>query len=496
MSNTQPHPDVIREISDIIEASCQHGRPGHLSLDRCLPLLFPDHPADIWYKADVEKPPVTPEHIRTIAAAVTALPDEEKQKIVSVAVCFLGLGDEHAPAIAELLRACPNAQGLQLTKNELTAASLPVLTEAIADSPDFRSLMLGGNAIGNGTAGEALIQLIESAPQLNSLEVSENPLDDRDIRPLAEYMKYNDTLTTLHINNTRIGAEGHYAMCEMLGENRELSTFTLRQPEAPPEYEQRFTDAMHNSGNKNLFYVTLLPDKVMDPHSKQYRTQAIDTFNALMEDNPDVLSHPYADRAFTETHRGTFQLMMTWNNTQLKENLLRYQQVTADLPTLDTDTADPLHALFTPDATGFAPLDNPRTWRNEQTVWNALAAADVALTPELMQRQTEKGTSFLESALLGGRTSRVLPALHAAGLQVQNRELISAEGGPTPLYEGLIRRGEGHKLFTATNWRGATVDSMMEAMKHLPDEQRAKIENPHQLRHAVQLASASTQCGR
>lgn len=436
----------------------------------------------------------TAEEIETLAQAIAPYGD----KVEAISMSFHAFGDEHMPALCTLMRACPNIKSLQMSDNKLTANSLAMLSDTIGQLPDLYSLSLPNNNIGHGKAGEALVRLVEANPHISILEISNNPLTSQDMLGLCHGLEKNNTLYTLHVDDTCIEPEAQGAIHQLLRENRTLSTFTYRNENMDDADKTTFIEIAQQSENKNLDYISPDNGQVGCPTPLRLRRDvAYERFMEQSNARPTPEEQTYAERAHTENFSGMLHWLARIPSYEvMAQHLEAYDAFADTLPLPDMQQGITVGALFTADENGFAPLDNPRLWKDEQAVWNALEKAGERLTPETLHRQTEKGTSLLESALLAGRTSQVLLQLNAQGLQVQAKELLQADGMPNALYNALIEKGDAARLFTADNWRGASNEAMQSAMRYLPENQQEIIPNKHQLRIAVGLAERTQAHGR
>src|SRR5690606_38928968 len=77
--------------------------------------------------------------------------------------------------------------------------------------------------------------------------------------------------------------------------------------------------------------------------------------------------------------------------------------------------------------------------------------------------------------------------LNGNNLFLQADALLTDEGQPSPLFAWIIKEGKAGKIFTEDNWKGASKEEVRAVMRHVPEDQQARIPNRHQL-----LASAQT----
>ncbi|KAJ1629103.1 hypothetical protein T492DRAFT_129477 [Pavlovales sp. CCMP2436] len=84
-----------------------------------------------------------------------------------------GLTDEHAPAIAALLRRAPSLSALNLTRNSLTDASCELIAKALPYARELESLDLSDNRIGPSGL-EALAPGLAMCPRLSHLALDGN----------------------------------------------------------------------------------------------------------------------------------------------------------------------------------------------------------------------------------------------------------------------------------------------------------------------------------
>lgn len=440
-------------------------------------------------------PDYTPQEIESFTETVAPHGD----KVEAISLSFNpALDDTGAAALAGLVRACPNARSLQLSSTSLTADALPTLSAALQDCPNIYNLTMDKALIGGRGAGQKILDLINANPHITNLDISGNPLTADDVATLAAGLADNRSLHTLHLGNTCAEPAAQDALIDMMGKNTYLTTFTYDYEGMGEAQAERFAQAIRRSENPNYSYVRLhkrSADFAVDLTARS--SEGLTHFQQAMAAQPDCSQQSYAALANTERHLGYLTYIGRVPGYEpVLEGAQAYRAFADTLPDIDCSTPVTVHDLLQPNDNGFAPLDNPRLWHKEEAVFSALEASGEELTPDNLNRRSDKGTSLLESALLGGRTGRVLGLLNDRGIRLDEKLLLQANGESTPLFDAIIEKGDGAKLFTAQNWRGGSSNGLDKAMEKLPDEQRDAITNRFQLRHAVQQNEATVSRGR
>lgn len=440
-------------------------------------------------------PDYTPQEIESFAETVAPHGD----KVEAISLSFNpALDDTGAAALAGLVRACPNVRSLQLSSTSLTAEALPELSAALQDCPNIYNLTLDKCLIGGSDAGQKILDLVNANPHITNLDLSGNPLSAEDIATLSAGLANNRSIHTLHLGNTCAEPAAQDALIELIGQNTYLTTFSYDYEGMGEAQAERFTQAIRRSENPNYSYVRLhkrSADFAVDLTARS--SEGLTHFQQAMAAQPDCSQQSYATLANTERHLGYLTYIGRVSGYEpVQEGAQAYRAFADTLPDIDCSAPVTLHDLLQPNANGFAPLDNPRLWHEEEAVFAALGASGQSLTIDSLSQCSEKGTSLLDSALLGGRTGRVISLLNDRGIQLDDKLLLQADGEATPLFNAIIEKGDGAKLFTPQNWRNSTIGALDKAMEKLPDTQRDAVTNRFQLRHAVQQNEATVSHGR
>lgn len=383
------------------------------------------------------------------------------------------LKDEDAQAIAEFLPKNKGFTRLFLLENFIGPQGVEALAEAAKELPELHDVNLARNMLLDRAGGEAAANLLRNAPKLLSLNVSLNQMKDEGSAVLADAVERAPQLRKLTASQLNNSVDGFNALVKSVRDHPSLqnallmrdTSYTAQKPE-----EEQAIKQLAGGEAKNL--TAFSPRTPLVEAVISRNKVAAERAARMLEREPDTLD--YTERA---------ALYERWNVVCDVANKLRPPLDTSDasLKVMQQRFAEHMHALpktakdadglFQPNAEGFAPLDNPAIWRNPQQVLEAVES----LTRELLERTTPKGVSLLASATAAARISTLLPALNAKGVQLKGEALLEADNTPTPLFQTIIDRGDGSKLFTRDNWRGAHPAEMRRAADALPAEQRALV---------------------
>eukprot|EP00756_Hemistasia_phaeocysticola_P003933 Hpha_TRINITY_DN12534_c0_g1::TRINITY_DN12534_c0_g1_i1::g.51205::m.51205 len=129
------------------------------------------------------------------------------------------LNDELAMEVVEVLKGAEALTHLDFSLNELTDATATQIAKALDGHKAVQNLELDGNKL-TDSAASAMADLLRAGSSLTRLDLSGNTgIGNEGAKKLADALKLNTTLESLHIRSCSIGSEGVQALCETLSGN-------------------------------------------------------------------------------------------------------------------------------------------------------------------------------------------------------------------------------------------------------------------------------------
>lgn len=260
--------------------------------------------------------------------------------------------------------------------------------------------------------------------------------------------------------------------------NRSISSIHLAgNPFSKPAID-RFAEIVLESDNRNLVFCRIrdIPP-ALEEMVKRNSTLCYHLRDRLHHGEEHLSGHELRQLVF---HRWGMQNGSPPTRSEALRNL---NELFLNLPKSDPQLpADAyIAALFQPDAQGFAPLDNPYLWRDGATAMQELSA--VPLKQRFLNRQTDKGSTVLESLAFITPMDELLPFLSGRGIRLGKQDLLHADGKPTHLFELIEQKKNGlETLMKGRYWlgRGSEMRQLYDA---LPAHNQSRI-SPHELRYA------------
>jgi hypothetical protein len=165
------------------------------------------------------------------------------------------VGPRGAVVLAELLRAQPDLQLLDLTNTGLTDAGVePIvaaLHEQVTQPCRLARLLIGGNGIGSKGAAQ-LGELLASTPHLRELGLAVSRLGDAGALALARGLVRNRSLERLDLSSCAIGPEGLAAIVDALRMHPRLIELSLGTTPSTTALGERDNDLGDRIGAESL----------------------------------------------------------------------------------------------------------------------------------------------------------------------------------------------------------------------------------------------------
>lgn len=133
--------------------------------------------------------------------------------------------NEGMTAIMENLSKNSSITYLSLSHNMISGPYARSIADYVEKNNCLKTLMMGGNSIGDVEISQIVDSLIDSQIQL--LDISGNSLFNEGVLHLSELLKQNKTLQCLHIDRNRICANAFISLCDSLCTNNTLTQLSI-----------------------------------------------------------------------------------------------------------------------------------------------------------------------------------------------------------------------------------------------------------------------------
>ncbi|MBM3617144.1 MAG: hypothetical protein FJX23_01205 [Alphaproteobacteria bacterium] len=375
------------------------------------------------------------------------------------------IDDEAIPSLVRIVKRAPNLKILNISGNKLTGAGIAELTEALKTHPRLELLNIGSNPLGPKGA-EALAEYI-AAPSctMEEIQAHHSGFGDKGLASIAKAVgeKDHNWLTRINLMANDGGKSAAEEWTKTLLSDRRISSIHLTQEDEV--FNEAVKDAYRQSENPNLTHVSPVNPGVAE-RTGFNRTACIKAANHLIN-KPETLA--YDDLAFTLQRETGAQRSIVNGLPPYRYHTSRFHQHIDKMPRLPVPNASFADALFKPDASGFAPLDNPKIWRNADAVFKGLAASHTKPDNSFLTRTTPHGVTFLQSAAGMMASENLLSYLLKNHKKLGVEDLLDASRKPTPLYQAFIRRGDVGGIFMPENWLGKTPNALYAVYSALPE---------------------------
>lgn len=327
--------------------------------------------------------------------------------------------------------------------------------------------------------GELVADFLRTHPETAELLLDASPLGDEGLSRIAAVIRQHEGIRKFTASECGISPRGVQKFFEDGGANPRLTHLDLLQSDKP-EILPLFEEHIRRLNSKNLcqaFPVNSAVDFLLKNSQKAV---------ALIKHYPVTGAKDLSG----EQLRGVYERMPLvfwhekWRTNRMGTDMSAKKtgQPITDVYTAQEDferllerlpgfPAKGTETLFTPDESGFAPLDNPLLW-SDRTMEDFTS---LPLTKELLERRTPKGSSLLDSAFAAFPAEALLEHLHAVGVKVQMKALLAEDGKPSELLARLVDEGLAQRLFTPHNWQGAATEELRKTFEAIPAHAQGQI---------------------
>lgn len=405
--------------------------------------------------------------VRHLSRQISGLRGRENAQMLSALhLNEAHIDDEAIPSLVRIVKRAPNLKILNLSGNKLTGAGIAQLTEALSSHPRLELLNLGSNPLGQKGA-EALAEYIATPGcTMEELQAHHSGFGDKGLAAIAKAVggKAHNGLTRINLMGNDGGKTAAAEWTKTLLSDRRISSIHLTQENEA--FNEAVKDAYRQSENPNLTYVSPVNAGVAD-RTGFNRIACIRAANHLIE-KPETLT--YDDRSFTLQRETGAQRSIVNGLPPYRYHTSRFHQHLDKMPGLPVASAGFAEALFKPDASGYAPLDNPNIWKDAEAVFKGLAASHTKPDNAFLKKTTPHGVTFLQSAAGMLPSEKVVSFMLKHNAKLGAEELLDESHKPTPLYQAFIRRGDVGGIFMPENWLGKTRNALNAVYSALPED--------------------------
>lgn len=310
---------------------------------------------------------------------------------------------------------------------------------------------------------DLLIDTITEHPHLHRLQINNTCFTTERMQRLTAALEHQPELTYLAFPFNKFSPETVNELVKFVGESGKICNLDLRGTQDDGKSLQILEDALIGKANqRNL-------------HKLNPRSGALST---MIRENGARIGE-YQSR-IRNGELDTTGPELIWEIEQLRYSVIEGDVKTDihtafmdSLPTISEGETPTLDNLLKPDAKGWTPLDNPKTWRNHPDLLQELAKKG-ELNGETLNQRTPKGPTLAEYAFGFGDTDAVLQILSQQNIGV-------SQLAGTDAFEVIGKKGELGQLFTEAHWQDASRQELASTLARLSDSAKEQIPNRHQL---------------
>lgn len=404
---------------------------------------------------------------------------DHAESLTDLNLCKSHVDDDCIPALIRIVKRARHLKNLNISDNAITGAGMEQLCQALEGHPSVKLLNIGSNPLGD-RGGKAIASLIRSGDShIEELQAHHASIGDAGLAAIGQAFSRTETaMERVNLMSNKGAAAAGHAWSNAILSNTSLSSVHLSQDN--PLFDELVKDALATSRNPNLTYVSPVDGRVAE-RTGFNRTGAIKAANLLVK-KPETLT--YDDRAFTLQRITAAQRTLVNGLPPYKYHLSRFEGLLDAMPPLPPANANFSEALFKPNASGYAPLDNPKNWKDWDVVMKGLVASQTRPTKDFLQKTTPHGVTFLQSAAGMVSSEQVTSYLLKHGGKLGSHELLDAENKPSALFRAFINRGDVGGIFAQDNWMGKSQNELTSVYSAVPEALRKDI-SIHTLRQSI-----------
>ncbi|MBM3616953.1 MAG: hypothetical protein FJX23_00220 [Alphaproteobacteria bacterium] len=370
----------------------------------------------------------------------------------------------------------------------VNSAATHLLSEALASRSDIVDFGWTSNKGQDENIAKA-INSLENSKGLNTLYVTWSDAGEKTMDAVIKRIEANPDFEHLFASGGTWSQETHDRLAEAVKDKKSLITLNTSTRKLDLD-DTKLAEALANNPHPNLL-APIGCHELDVIHLKNDNNAACERVKTAFKRIPEEIDQ--------NTFNATLTPQLLADSAErlpaLKScdamgatHLAHYTALAETLP--QSENPLDISTLFAKNETGFAPIENPLTWREVPDLLAQLESSG-KLDNESLSLRTEKGSSLSDMALLHAPAGEVLPVLNRFGIKLKKDALLTEEGQPTELLERLHSRGELSAIFSPTNWTGSTPGELRATVEALPKEMADKLPPLNGLQQILRAAQPS-----
>lgn len=346
---------------------------------------------------------------------------------------------------------------MRLDVKEIPVTAAHRIANALDVNTSLSTFSLMDKQIGDAAA-VILAKGLRGHEGLQKLYLHNNQIGDEGIKAIAGVLPHMPNLQYLTCSDNLFGDEGAKALANSLKECRTLKSFKCYSSHLSEEGRVALREGLIKTRSKLLDEVVLTGTQFL------HVSQMINQNRAARMRLRSVFRLP--EKQWTSYDLREMADHLPNIRTEDKQVEQIFQKAVEGMPGMPQGGDKVPDSLFWPDASGFAPLDNPYLWANAGEAKQALERFDI--TPTHCSWQTERGGSLLEALAYRMNGDELLSHLNQRNIRLGANELLTPEGEPNTLFTILLDRHQSPAVFSFANWRGKPVAELQKVYDALP----------------------------
>lgn len=361
--------------------------------------------------------------------------------------------EEHVRGLADALKHNTRLKTLRLKGQNLSAESVAILSQAVAEHPCLENFKLTACGIEDDGLRAAITSLRHSS--LHNIGFSGNNFTNA-IMPYMPELLRNPNLTKLSLWDAFAEPVAYRDGYELLGR------------------------VARHVGHRNL--VEIMPrdaDAATEEYLKRNTQQARQLGMRLKSIAWDAWS--VAETAELYARLPAVVEILQSGSVKTIEKL---EERLDTLPLHDFATQKTVRA----DAAGFTRWDNPLTWRHYAQA-ERTGVEGISISKAEWMQLNHDGEPAMATGIRCGYLPQIIQGLLHQGEVITAQDLLTENREPSPLYQAIIEARAHRHVFVQANWESQSVSALRAAYEVLPEEAQEDLSHYTGLQIAVRQAA-------
>ena len=383
-----------------------------------------------------------------------------------------------------------------ISSEHLTKSNLRDLAAALAENTTLTSVHFNNNPFDDECV-EILAAAFGKHPAVKILYFADNGFGDDGATSLATHLAGHRTLQKLVINGTApMTGKGFTELAKLLEANPELCgmAFGADGTEIINRAEAGLVDMSESAVKANSpNLMTLWPvrgeAKALVARNQEIAKALLEQLGAPLEELPCITQLGGYMRLPALSYYASDE-----GSATQRAQVAAFKEQLEALPDPALDGELNWETLTAPDASGTAPLDNPKFAQKFGEIATELETRGTPITAEQLLQPNRDGDPYLAIALIADPKRDWIGLLAEQECALTPAELLTAEGKPNGLLQTLVTQSP-EKLFTIDNWETQPVADFRKVVGALSDEDKNKVTNRHTLDSSISRQQRTMQIG-